>query len=122
MAAPVMAASEMGVSTTRFSPKCSIKPSVTLKAPPYTPMSSPSRKTLGSRSISSQRPARMASRYVVDMSSGFLVHAVQQARWVGVRTLLGPFHRLVDFPQDTRAHAVEIGFLGPAVGQHLRSE
>src|SRR5713226_2731316 len=39
-------------------------PSVTLKAPPYVPTSSPIRKTVGSRSISSQIPARMASTIV----------------------------------------------------------
>src|SRR3954466_2697152 len=41
-----------------------MNPSVTLNAPPYTPMSSPMQKTAGSRSISSQMPSRIASRYV----------------------------------------------------------
>src|SRR6266851_6582308 len=39
-------------------------PSVTLNAPPYVPTSSPIRKTVGSRSISSQIPARIASTIV----------------------------------------------------------
>lgn len=60
--APTMAASEIGVSITRPSPKRSMNPSVTLKAPPYTPTSSPSRKTRSSDSISSHRPWRTASR------------------------------------------------------------
>src|SRR5919106_4913508 len=36
-AAPTIAASEIGVSITRCAPNCPRKPSVTLKAPPYTP-------------------------------------------------------------------------------------
>ena len=61
-AAPTMAASEIGVSMTRRSPNFCISPSVTLNAPPYAPMSSPRQKTFASRSISSKRPSRMASR------------------------------------------------------------
>jgi hypothetical protein len=38
--APAMPASEMGVSMIRLGPNSSIKPAVTPKAPPYTPMSS----------------------------------------------------------------------------------
>ena len=34
MAAPTIAASEIGVSMTRFSPNLSMQPSVTLNAPP----------------------------------------------------------------------------------------
>jgi hypothetical protein len=40
---PMIVSSAIGVSITRSSPNRSRKPSVTLKAPPYTPMSSPSR-------------------------------------------------------------------------------
>src|SRR5688500_8254724 len=64
-AAPTRAISEIGVSTTRCSPNRDSRPSVTLKAPPYAPMSSPIAKTLGSRSISSKWASRIASRYVI---------------------------------------------------------
>src|SRR6185312_8358340 len=69
-AAPTMAASEMGVSITRDSPYFASKPSVTLNAPPYAPMSSPNTKTFGSRSISSNSAWRIASRYVVSAIEG----------------------------------------------------
>src|SRR6266850_6934106 len=45
-------------------------PSVTLNAPPYVPTSSPIRKTVGSRSISSQIPARIASTIVAKPPRG----------------------------------------------------
>src|SRR5712671_1069687 len=63
-AAPMIAASEIGVSITRCSPYLAISPSVTLNAPPYAPMSSPKQKTFWSRSISSNNASRIASRYV----------------------------------------------------------
>ena len=53
IADPTMAASAIGVSMTRCSPKRSTSPSVTLNAPPYAPMSSPRMNTFSSRSISS---------------------------------------------------------------------
>ena len=61
-AAPTNPVSLMGVSMTRSAPNRSSSPSVTLNAPPYAPMSSPMQNTLGSRSISSNSPWRMASR------------------------------------------------------------
>src|SRR2546423_3425469 len=64
-AAPMIAASEIGVSITRCSPYFAAKPSVTLNAPPYAPMSSPRQKTFLSRSISSNNASRIASRYVI---------------------------------------------------------
>src|SRR5689334_18143633 len=63
-AAPTIAISEIGVSTTRASPNFASSPSVTLNAPPYAPMSSPRQKTFGSRSISSNNASRIASRNV----------------------------------------------------------
>ena len=63
-AAPTIAASEIGVSMTRDSPNRLLNPSVTLKAPPYRPTSSPRMKTRSSRSISSHKPWRSASRNV----------------------------------------------------------
>src|SRR5258706_14087938 len=45
-------------------------PSVTLKAPPYVPTSSPIRKTVGPRSIPSQIPARIASTIVAKPPRG----------------------------------------------------
>src|SRR6476469_213732 len=63
-AAPTIAPSEIGVSTTRSLPNSSINPSVTLNAPPYAPTSSPITNTVGSRSISSQIPWRIASTSV----------------------------------------------------------
>jgi hypothetical protein len=71
-AAPVKPASLMGVSMTRLSPKCARKPSVTLNAPPYAPMSSPRRKTAGSRSISSHSASRIASSIVTGLPSSVL--------------------------------------------------
>jgi hypothetical protein len=62
IADPTIAASEIGVSITRFSPNLSISPSVTLKAPPYAPTSSPMTNTRSSRPISSNSACRMASR------------------------------------------------------------
>src|ERR1044072_1912242 len=63
-AAPTIAPSEIGVSTTYALPNWSINPSVTLNAPPYAPTSSPITNTVGSRSISSQIPWRIASTIV----------------------------------------------------------
>ena len=61
-AAPTMPISEIGESITRSSPNFASSPSVTLNAPPNAPMSSPSMKTFGSRSISSNSASRIASR------------------------------------------------------------
>src|SRR6266404_1920007 len=63
-AAPMMALSLIGVSITRSQPNRANNPSLVLNAPPYTPTSSPSRTTVGSRSISSNIACRMASRNV----------------------------------------------------------
>ena len=62
MAIPVKVSSAIGVSITRSSPKRSMNPSVTLNAPPYTPMSSPIMNTDSSRSISSHRASAIAIR------------------------------------------------------------
>src|SRR5689334_10492300 len=64
-AVPMIAFSASGVSQTRFSPNSSMKPSVTLKAPPNAPMSSPRQNTDSSARISSRRPSEMACRYVI---------------------------------------------------------
>src|SRR6266849_5210587 len=63
-AAPMMALSLIGVSITRSQPNRASNPSLVLNAPPYTPTSSPSRTTAGSRSISSNIACRMPSRNV----------------------------------------------------------
>ena len=63
----------MGVSMTRRAPKWSRNPRVTLKAPPYTPMSSPMRNTRSSRSISSNRASLMASSSVTSSRRRVLV-------------------------------------------------
>ena len=60
--APTIVFSEIGVSRTRFSPKSSSSPWVTLKAPWKTPMSSPIRNTDSSASISSRSAWFSASR------------------------------------------------------------
>src|SRR6266704_1830151 len=60
----MMALSLIGVSITRSQPNRSSNPSLVLKAPPYTPTSSPSSTTAGSRSISSNIACLMASRKV----------------------------------------------------------
>ena len=61
-AMPTIVSSAIGVSITRWVPKWSTNPSVTLNAPPYTPMSSPNMKTRSSRSISSHRASAIAIR------------------------------------------------------------
>src|SRR5712691_2760782 len=68
-AIPTVASSAMGASSTRSGPNRSMNPSVTLKAPPYAPMSCPSMKTRSSRSISSHRASAMAVRYVASPRS-----------------------------------------------------
>jgi hypothetical protein len=55
-AAPVNASSEIGVSMTRFGPKRAASAGVTLNTPPGA-MSSPSKTTRSSRSISSASPS-----------------------------------------------------------------
>jgi hypothetical protein len=61
-AVPTIAFSASGVSQTRIGPNSSMKPAVTLKAPPKTPMSSPRQKTDSSARISSRRPSEIAWR------------------------------------------------------------
>src|SRR6266852_4342598 len=63
-AAPIIALSLIGVSITRSQPNFSSKPSLVLKAPPYTPTSSPINTTLGSAAISSNMACLIASRKV----------------------------------------------------------
>jgi hypothetical protein len=50
------------VSITRSGPNSSMNPSVTLKAPPNTPMSSPITKTRSSARISWRMPSEIACR------------------------------------------------------------
>src|SRR6516162_6859903 len=61
---PMKAVSEIGVSSTRSGPNWSSSPVVAPKMPPYFPMSSPSTKTSGSRSISCPMPSAMARAVV----------------------------------------------------------
>src|ERR1700682_879476 len=61
MAAPTMADSASGVSSTRASPNRAYRPSVAPNTPPFRPTSSPITRTLSSRSISSSMAARTAS-------------------------------------------------------------
>src|SRR5215470_17815295 len=63
-AAPIIALSLIGVSITRSQPNFASSPSLVLNAPPYTPTSSPSSTTVGSRSISSNIACLIASRKV----------------------------------------------------------
>src|SRR6266550_6360067 len=71
IAAPTIAFSASGVSRTRSAPNSSMKPSVTLNAPPKAPMSSPRQNTVSSWRISSRRPSEIACRYVI---SGIAPH------------------------------------------------
>src|SRR5664279_2134822 len=134
-AAPTKPASEIGVSITRFSPYFAISPSVTLKAPPYAPMSSPMQKTLPSRSISSKSASRIASRYVISAIERppsrcafvFLdrganaraipewlhrcrlrIHTVQRIRRLGRRRLFGEIRRRIDLGDHARVDGVEL--------------
>ena len=61
--APMMDASEMGVSQIRSGPNSSTSPAYWPKTPPR-PRSSPSAQTSGSRRISSAMASRAASAYV----------------------------------------------------------
>ena len=61
-AVPMIPDSASGVSMTRVAPNSSTKPSVTLNAPPKTPMSSPIKKTRSSSRISERRPSEIACR------------------------------------------------------------
>ena len=65
IAAPTIACSLIGVSTTRSGPNVSNRPSVSLNTPPAAPTSSPIRTTDASRAISWAMPDRDAWRYVV---------------------------------------------------------
>ena len=58
----MIAVSASGASITRHGPNSSWKPSVTLKAPPYTPTSSPITNTRLSRRISVRSPSEIACR------------------------------------------------------------
>ena len=62
IAQPMIADSASGVSITRLGPNSSMKPSVTLKAPPNVPMSSPITKTRSSERISSRMASEIACR------------------------------------------------------------
>ena len=62
IAAPTIACSLIGVSTTRRGPKRSNSPSVSLNTPPAAPTSSPRSTTFGSRSISRAMPSARAAR------------------------------------------------------------
>src|SRR6476469_10547698 len=103
-AAPTNPASEIGVSITRWSPYFAISPSVTLKAPPYAPMSSPMQKTLLSRSISSKSASRIASRYVISAIERPPPRCafVLLDRGADARSIPERFHR-----RRIRVHAVE---------------
>ena len=61
-AVPMIADSASGVSITRSGPNSSLKPSVTLNAPPNTPMSSPITITRSSARSSSRKADEMACR------------------------------------------------------------
>ena len=60
IAQPMIPDSASGVSMTRSAPNSSNRPSVTLNAPPKTPMSSPIISTRSSRRISVRRPSEIA--------------------------------------------------------------
>ena len=62
MAVPMIPDSASGVSITRSGPNSSMKPSVTLNAPPKTPMSSPITRTRSSERISWRMPSEIACR------------------------------------------------------------
>src|SRR5882757_2050280 len=96
MLTPIIADSEIGVSTTRISPNSSNNPWVTPKAPPYGPTSSPRTNTFGSRRISSVSASRIASRY--DRSLGIEV----RHRFLGRR--VGRVHRILHRFVDHRRH------------------
>src|SRR6266849_905636 len=99
-AAPIIALSLIGVSITRSQPNFSSKPSLVLKAPPYTPTSSPINTTLGSAAISSNMACLIASRKVTGamaISSPFRARRIsQQAPFSRV------FWRLVPSPPQYR--------------------
>src|SRR5699024_1548889 len=64
-ATPVIPSSLIGVSRTRADPNSSSNVAVTPKAPPYTPISSPSKRTFSSSRSLTRNASRIASKYVV---------------------------------------------------------
>src|SRR5919199_3231830 len=116
-AAPTIAASEMGVSMTRPSPNSSSRPSVTLNAPPYTPTSSPMRKTEGSRSISSHSPWRMASTNVTTPPRSGRFDLCSFLVAVDILLKAGP--SLDALPGDVRAFRVDDESLLLGVNDHV---
>src|SRR4051812_32817323 len=105
-AVPTIADSASGVSHTRSGPNSSMKPSVTLNAPPKAPMSSPRQNTVSSWRISSRRPSEIAWRYVISGICGLPArprgHAVAERRHVvgehAVARRRGIGHRLGQRP------------------------
>src|SRR6266481_1634859 len=93
-----MPSSEIGLSRTLDGPNSLAKPSVTPNTPPpspQTPISSPSRKTLRSRIISSRNASFKAAEYVMSLSLGIQVfpHRLR----IRKRTRFGKLYRLTYF-------------------------
>src|SRR5262245_1400246 len=97
MAQPTITSSAIGVSTTRIGPNRSSKPSVTRYAPPKSPMSSPIRNMVSSRSISSRSASRRAARNRV---SGIAVHLPLARVQVAVKLVDGRVCALVREAND----------------------
>src|SRR5581483_8715360 len=117
-ATPAMAASEIGVSSTRSWPNSFSRPSVTVNAPPKppgTPMSSPSRMTRSSLRISSRSASRSASttvsrRSVVPCSSIVrgCVDIVQAILGFRARACFCECHGLIKLAFDILFHPLEL--------------
>src|ERR1051325_8559018 len=121
-AAPMMAISEIGVSTTRSGPKRSMIPALVLNAPPYAPTSSPMRNTRSSRAISSSIALRMASMYVVSGIPVSVPGPQPLARILALRhrRALRLVHRRVEIALDALLDLLELFRLGdPALGQRV---
>ena len=81
IAVPTIPDSASGVSITRPAPNSSMNPSVTLKAPPNVPMSSPMQNTDSSARISSRSPSEIAWRYVISLTAAIRRPSARRSRW-----------------------------------------
>src|SRR5262249_25160283 len=109
-ASPVIPGSEIGESTTRSVPNSSTSPVSTLNGVPASATSSPMRKTVGSRRISSRKASLTACPSVSSrVAAGALsVDMVRHLACVRIRRVERVRHGLVDLGLDTLPDAIDL--------------
>src|SRR5690349_19435778 len=85
-------------------------------------MSSPMRNTFSSRSISSRRASRRASRMRISTTGRLLCHVGEERGQVGFRAVLGELDRLVHGPLDPLGDLVQARFVEQSLLLHRRLE